>query len=514
MKWIIVPILSVTLFFTAVSAQQSGPLPGEVVSIAEQVTDLVLDALPRQVRDPLMVGVAGFLTGERVTQLGELFTRTVTNHLANKEDRRITVLAPQHPEGVTPDYVVHGTIYLADDDIYVVVQLIRTADMAVEGGFERSFPATDSLQALLTVTGASGQGGDQYEPDGRERPQALPIGELVSGHTFMPEGDEDWFLLQFEGLEGVAVVEVHTTGPTDTYITVYGPDDPWSMVVENDDYDDHNARVNFTAAGGQHYWLMVRGYDETITGPYGIMATLEQYGEDPFEPDNRMDDATPLELDREWVSTMLMPSGDEDWFSLDIPRSGQGMTVLGVETEGGLDTWIDLFDSSGDQLAEDDDGSGNANALLRYTIEESGRYYVKVRHFDDSGTGPYDIRAWLERAEPDEFEPDNVLEDATSLSLDGAAQSHTFAPAEDTDWFTFTLPSGMTVTIETSGDIDTVMRVLDIEGNMVAEDDDSGEDGNARIRRFLPQGTYYLEISQFPDTGQSGAEYSVRISSG
>ncbi|MFC1629341.1 PPC domain-containing protein, partial [Gemmatimonadota bacterium] len=218
--------------------------------------------------------------------------------------------------------------------------------------------------------------------------------------------------------------------------------------------------------------------------------------------------------DGEWVSTMFMLAGDVDWFALDVQPSGRGTTVLKVETAGDLDTWIDLYDASGELVAEDDDGSGTANALIRHAIEESGRYFARIRHFDEQGTGPYDVRASLEHAEPDEFEPDNVLEDATPLTMGSEAQFHTFSPAEDTDWFTFTIQAPGTVTIETSGDVDTIMRLLDIEGNMVGEDDDGGENGNARIRRFLPQGTYYLEISQYPDTGHSGAEYTVRIVSG
>ncbi len=514
MKQILVPILAVSLSITTVSAQQSGSLPGEVVSIAEEVTDLVLDALPRQVSDPLVIGVTGFLTGEQVTQLGTLFTQTVTNHLANQGDRRITVLASQQSGGAAPDYVVHGTIYLADDDIYVVVQLIRSSDMTVEGGFERSFPVTDSLRTLLAVSGSHGQGGDPYETDGRDSPRNLPVGTIISGHTIMPDGDEDWFRLQFDDFEGIAMVEIRTIGPTDTFIGVFGPDDPWNLVVENDDFDDHNAMVSFTVTRGQHYLVMVKGYDESITGEYSIGADLEMLGEDPLEPDNRMDDATPLALDGEWVSTMFMPSGDVDWFALDVTSSGQSTTVLVVETAGSLDTWIDLYDASGELVAEDDDGSGSANALIRYAVDESGRYYARIRHFDESSTGPYDVRAMLEQAEPDEFEPDNVLEDATTLSIGGESQSHTFSPAEDTDWFTFIIQSPGTVTIETWGDNDTVMRLLDLDGNMVAEDDDGGENGNARIRRFLPRGTYYLEISQYPDTGRSGAEYSVRIVSG
>ncbi|MFC1499430.1 PPC domain-containing protein [Candidatus Zixiibacteriota bacterium] len=512
---IFVPILALSLSITSVSAQQSGPLPEEVTSVAEQVTDLLLDALPRQARDPLTVSTSGFeVAGSGMTQLGMLFSSAITNRLANEGDRRITVLAQVHQMPADADYMIQGSLFRTDTDLLVVVQLIRTADMAVAGGFERSFTATDPLRALLDGLGPSGQGGDPYEPDGRDSPQPLTIGSMVSSHTVMPEGDLDWFLLSLDDLEGLAVIEVNTSGATDTYLTVFGPDDPFELVTENDDADDHNARVTFTAGRGQKYWISVGGYDESITGSYGIIARMDVYGDDPLESNDRMEVATPLPVDGEWISTLFLPSGDIDWFVLDVTASEVGATVLTVETEGDLDTWIDFFDVSGEQIAEDDDGSGTGNARLRFTVEESGRYYARVRLYDESGTGPYDIRATLERAEPDEFEPDNVPEDATPLMIDGEAQSHTFTPAEDTDWFTFDIRSGMTVTIETYGDNDTVMRVLDIEGNMVAEDDDSGENANALIRRFLPEGTYHVEVSQFPDSGGSGSVYSLRIISG
>jgi len=514
MKRITISVLVFVITCTAVSARQTGPLPAPVTSIAEEATELVISTLPRQAGDPHRIVVAGFQSGMMETRLVTLFTQVISNRLVAAGGRWITVISQPSSTGAMPHYRLTVAVYPAEDDIYVTIQLIREADSAILGGFERSFAATDPLRALLVGSVMGGEGGDQHEPDGIDDPRLLPIGEMLYGHTIMPEEDEDWFLLDFEEIDGLASVEVHTTGQTDTYLSVFGPDDPYTLVTENDDHDDHNALVRFTVSPGQRFWVRVNGYDETITGAYGIVAMVEMYGDDPYEPNNSMSSATLLNADGDWLSTLLIPAGDMDWYAIDISRIGQGQVSLTIETAGDLDTWLDLYDSSGDLLAEDDDGSGTGNALVRFGIEEPGRYYARVRHYDESGSGPYSISAWIDYVESDDFEPDNSIEEATPFIIDGEPQRHTFNPADDVDWFRIQVPDGMTVIMETSGEHDSVMKLLDIEGNLIGEDDDGGENNNARIQRFLQQGTYYLEISQFSGALQAGSAYTLSVYSG
>jgi len=531
MKKLITLLMICLLPAAAATAQEVRPVPAEISTLADQVVDLVLRSIPRRVQRPVVIAVAGLQAEGRETQLGELFAMITTSRLVNKQDSRITVLAGQHLEvirrssllpmgypdietGLPPDYVVNGKAYLAAGTLYIAVQIIHLPEAIVAGGIELAFPASDAMRDLLRSSVAQDEGWDPYEPDSQDQPGRLYPGEPVSGHTIMPEGDEDWFLVEVEGLEGGGFMSIYTRGTTDTYMEVYGPDDPYVLLVENDDSEDNNPRVGFSVATGQKYWVKVRGYDESTTGSYLIVAEIEMYGEDPAEPNNRMEEASPLVVDGEWFSSLILPVGDVDWYAVEVPAAAGEYLLLTVETGGEIDTYMDLYNEHAELLMSDDDSGDENNARISMLIERPGRHYARVMHFEDNGAGPYRICARIGRVPLDEYEPNNSVESATPVAVDEEVQSHTFVHAEDVDWLTFSLASGGTVVIETGGDTDTVMSLFDQAENLIDEDDDGGRDANARIQRYLSAGTYYVRIEQYQDSSLPGAEYSVSVTSG
>lgn len=56
-----------------------------------------------------------------------------------------------------------------------------------------------------------------------------------------------------------------------------------------------------------------------------------------------------------------------------------------------LDARMYLYDRSGGQIAEDDDGGPGVNPRLRQTFDAPGLYYVFVRGFSEDDAGPYSI---------------------------------------------------------------------------------------------------------------------------
>jgi hypothetical protein len=71
----------------------------------------------------------------------------------------------------------------------------------------------------------------------------------------------------------VAAAAVHimtTTGPSDTVLTLHGPDDPGAILAFDDDRGvGTNARIVRKLVPGQ-YWLSVRHKDPTATGTYAV----------------------------------------------------------------------------------------------------------------------------------------------------------------------------------------------------------------------------------------------------
>ena len=102
-------------------------------------------------------------------------------------------------------------------------------------------------------------------------------------------------------------------------------------------------------------------------------------------------------------------------------------------------------------------------------------------------------------AAQDAYEPDNVYTSATVL-VDGVPQeSHSISPANDVDWFTFTLTGPHTVTLETSGPSgDTRMWLYESDGSTLIEfDDDDGAGAFSMILTSLTTGTYTVKVDEY-----------------
>ena len=121
-----------------------------------------------------------------------------------------------------------------------------------------------------------------------------------------------------------------------------------------------------------------------------------------------------------------------------------------------------------------------------------------------------------EACTPDEYEPDDTLQQATPLAVNGAPQTHNFCPAADAaDWMSFSPPAGATITITTfelGSSCDTALRVYDANGHMVAADDDGGS-GHASqivISGTLSE-TYYLRVAEYYGRTGDNTNYRLRI---
>ena len=75
----------------------------------------------------------------------------------------------------------------------------------------------------------------------------------------------------------------------------------------------------------------------------------------------------------------------------------------------------------------------------------------------------------------------------------------------DYDMFTFTLTSGATVTIESTGSTDVAGSLYDDGGTFLESDDDDGDSDNFQIVRALSPGRYYVRVE-----GASGS-YTFRV---
>ncbi|HET8934972.1 MAG TPA: M12 family metallopeptidase [Polyangiales bacterium] len=81
--------------------------------------------------------------------------------------------------------------------------------------------------------------------------------------------------------------------------------------------------------------------------------------------------------------------GEENLFSFQVERAGRFL----IETTGSADLFMTLFgpNSTTQKLAEDDDSGVDTNPQIAASLQP-GRYYARVRHYNPSQTGSYEIR--------------------------------------------------------------------------------------------------------------------------
>jgi hypothetical protein len=99
---------------------------------------------------------------------------------------------------------------------------------------------------------------------------------------------------------------------------------------------------------------------------------------------NTFAEATPVPLSKTGTGTQagrLDSQGDVDMFSFIAPRKGK-VKITQVATGGGLDSFLRVYNSDEQQIAQDDDGAGNMNSKVRIKVTKGQKYYVAASGFN------------------------------------------------------------------------------------------------------------------------------------
>ena len=201
----------------------------------------------------------------------------------------------------------------------------------------------------------------------------------------------------------------------------------------------------------------------------------------PPDPDLPTDPGShPLPLNGS-LEGSIDPVGEEDVYQITVTDSGW----LTVFSTGSVDLYGRLLDSSGNELASDDDGGEDTNFRISHSVS-AGTYYVRVRHYNNGGTGNYGITSRF-------VEP-------SRLPLNGSLEGSIDVVGEE-DEYQITVTDSGWLTVFSTGSVDLYGRLLDSSGNELASDDDGGEDTNFRISHSVSAGTYYVRVRHYDNSG-------------
>jgi hypothetical protein len=326
---------------------------------------------------------------------------------------------------------------------------------------------------------------------------AIGTNSAVQG-TINSGGDQDWFRVT---LTAAGTLTVYTTGSTDTFGRLL--DGNGVELANNDDAADTNFRISRTVSAGTYY-IVVRHYSDAGTGAYGLRADFVATPANPGSDDhgNSVGSATAIGTNSA-VQGTINSGGDQDWFRVTLTAAG----TLTVYTTGLTDTFGRLLDGNGVELANNDDAA-DTNFRINRTVS-AGTYYIVVRHYSETETGSYGLRADFVASTPINPGTDdhgNSVGSATAIGVNTSV-SGAIGAAGDQDWFRVTLTAAGTLTAYTTGSTDTFGRLLDGNGVELANNDDAA-DTNFRISRTVSAGTYYIVVRHYSDAG-TGA-YGLR----
>jgi hypothetical protein len=253
---------------------------------------------------------------------------------------------------------------------------------------------------------------------------------------------------------------------------------------------------------------------------------LAQYTPDAWEPDDALAEATEIEPASPQTHD-LHALGDRDSFRFQATR-GHVYTIETLNLGPDVDTRIFLYDGDGHLLTHDDDGRAleeNRASRLVWTAERTSTHYVMVHDVGDDDAGPgtsYDVRLWEEaHFVEDEYEPDDSPSVATVLKS-GEPQPHNLHVAGDVDWMRLETIAGETYVFETfdlGEDVDTVLRLLDEEGNELWVDDDGRGEEEPRASRIRwtasSDARLYIIVHDAGEAAEGpGTQYWVRLQGG
>ena len=315
--------------------------------------------------------------------------------------------------------------------------------------------------------------------DTQDEATRINIGSPTVGYIW-PE-DTDFFRVR---VSDSGRLTAYTTSDFDTYGIIY--DSSGDQLASNDDAGSGRNFQFSTRVSPGTYYIQVRGYSSSSEGIYTLHVDMEIV--QPDDHGNTRSTATRISLGSE-TDGRIEPEDDVDFFRVTVSTAGR----LSAYTTGSLDTHGYIYDSSGNQLASDDDDGSGRNFQFSTRVSP-GIYYIKVEEHGQNNTGNYTLHVDMEIAQPDDH--GNTRSTATRISL-GSETDGRIDPENDVDFFRVTVSTAGRLSAYTTGSLDTHGYIYDSSGNQLASDDDDGSGRNFRVSEVrVSPGIYYIKVEE------------------
>lgn len=302
--------------------------------------------------------------------------------------------------------------------------------------------------------------------------QAAARDPLTPGKAVVVElgrGDVAFFRLP-EGAGDLAAFTRRLDGDTDTILALV--DSRGRVLEEDDDGGPENLASRIEVGGEQPGPLFLRvglvnrtgGRFELVLEPTPPAAgtAARSLAEAATRP--ALEVGRPVQLE--------LRGRQEGWFRL--PGGREDLIVLTRRLEAGTDTVLALVDANGRDLVEDDDGGRHEQLASQIEVPAGQRRPLFVRARSIGGEGRFELVAMPDTTPPGPSFPLSLRAAAAAPALEVGRPVPLLLRRGQAAWFR--LPEGdiSVLTRNLGSATDTVLHLVDAQGEEIAEDDDGG----------------------------------------
>ena len=342
---------------------------------------------------------------------------------------------------------------------------------------------------------------------------------VVAGTTVTGEleigGDKDVFALS---VEAGATYQIDLRGAPSSLGTLSDPlvriiDSNGASLAEDDDSGTGlESKLEYTAVSSGTVYIEAGAFSSRQTGTYQIDVVSASSSDD--QP-NAIGNNSSLTIGSVQTGD-IEEVGDVDVFSLSVDAG----TTYTIDQKGFFssvgtlqDTLLTLRDGNGSILAQNDDGGFRLESQISYVAANTGIVYVEADAFG-SNTGTYEISVGSSSNSGDQANGPGA---GLTVISPGTPITGDLEVGGDKDVFSLSLAAGATYQIDLRGSTsglgtltDPLLRILDADSQVLAENDDGGQGLESSISfTATTGGEVFVEAGAF-STSQTGT-YQVDV---
>lgn len=346
---------------------------------------------------------------------------------------------------------------------------------------------------------------DPNEPNqDLESARVVHLNQQVSG-LIWPVGDRDFYQLEVKQAGILRLSDLHTS--FQRHVKIYS--NLGKLLSEKGSYANNPLSLEYAVTPGTYVIEMQEwGNNDASLEPYRLAVEMlpDDGVVDPLQEPGEMRAARSLQS-HTWFASTILPTGDRDLFSVNIPGAG----VLRMQSKGPLQRHLKVFDARG-KLLQEVGAYENGSAELNWHASGPQTVFASIEEWGNNSYSPlpYSMRVWFERADEVDFQQRNETFDQATPLLPGDTVHGSYLPIGDQDFYAVDIDFPGMLQVSAVSAQQTHLRVFDSQRKMIAE---KGAYGNqtASVRPEVNKGIYYIQVSEWGNNTASTEPYELKL---